>query len=911
MAAPRFYRLTLEPDLAARRFAGRVVIGLEGDGPVILDSVDLDIQGVEADGAPVPWSLAEGRLNVEAGGAGEIAVAYSGPIGEEPRGLYSDGDWLLSQMQPTHARRVFPCFDDPAHRCPCELSVRADPALTAIGNGPVARRENGWTHFAPTPPLPTNLLALAVGRFEGAASQVAGIALTLYGLDGQAPRDALAFNTAWHGRPPALGKLDILAAPRLDMAGMENIGAIFLRADALGGPERDVRELVAHEIAHQWFGGVVSSASWRDLWLNEGFATWMAAKFVRSQGPDPAYDAVQARAARAAMTVDTRPLRREARTEAEIAERFDIAAYRKGAALLALLEAWLGEDVFRAGVRRYLAEGEAAGGTVTADDLWAALEAASGQPVALVAAPLAERAGVPTLGFSRDGDDLVIRQLGEPRVMPVFLRTAAGVRTLLLKSVEARLPAAGWAYGNARALGYYRCRHDFEVPLAGLDEAEIVALQEDAWDAAWDGSASLIDYLDLAGRLLAAGRGLDTLGPRLDELTELLAGGPRRGAFEAWRAAAPPRPAPPSEDEAGRAAFRQSQQAAFDAWLLRREAPGAPHPGLMAEHRTVNALAAALRGALWLRQSFDAEGLAAPPWMQAAGDLANVLASVERLALQQARGQPCAPDLSQLIKRMADDLAACAVLADRALGRLAGGDPAAPRHVALLLGREAVSREREFRGARTFAALFGWPPPAAPPDAAEASAWLERTRKPIWRNDRLALREDAANLAAGLRARAARLIGADPAPPPDRVRRSPLAQTGKPVRLILPDGSAVKADYPQDPVLRAQGLMHRDRLAADEGMLFFLPDAGPHAFFMRGVRMALDILWLDAEGQVLHAETGEPGSESALPADLTRALGRWVLELAAGEAARRGLAVGAKVAGLPEPSPSPASGGRA
>lgn len=894
MTTPRFYRLILEPDLAARRFEGRVVIGLDATGgPVVLDCVDLDVLEVEGDGAPAAWALADGRLTVKAA-PGELDIRFAGPIGEAARGLYSDGDWLLSQFQPTHARRVFPCFDDPAHRCPLELSIRCDPELTAIANAPIARREGDWAHFEPTPPLPTNLLALALGRFDAVATQAAGVALTLYGFDTGAAAEALAFNVAWHGCAPATSKLDILAAPRLDMAGMENIGAIFLRADALQGAARDVRELIAHEIAHQWFGGLVSPASWRDLWLNEGFATFMAAKFIRADGPDPAYDAVQARATRAAMTVDRQPLRREARSEAEIAARFDIAAYRKGAALLALLEAWLGEDVFQAGVRAYVG----LGGAVAAEDLWAALEAASGQPVALVAAPLAERPGVPTLRFSREDGELVIRQLGQPRVMPVFLRSATGIQALLLTAVETRTPLGGWVFGNARALGYYRCVHDFEVPLDGLDEAEIVALQEDAWDAAWDGSGSLIAYLDLADRLLAAGRGLDTLGPRLDELGELLAGGPRRPSFDAWRAAAAPQPAPRPQSEAGHAAFRQSQQAAFDAWLLRRDAPGEPNPALAAEHRTVNALAAALRGALWLRQGFDAEGLAAPLWMQAADDLANVLGSVERLALQQARGQPCAPDLSQLVTRITDDLEACALLAEKALARLAGSDAAAPRQIALLLGREAVSRERDFQGARTFAALFGWPQPAAPPDAAEASLWLEQTRKPVWRNDRLALREDAAGLAAAFRARAARLAGAEP-PAAVPTRRSPLPQTGKPIRLTLPDGGSVRADYSRDPALRAQGLMHRDRLAAGDGMLFFLPDDGPHPFFMRGVRMALDILWLDGEGRVLHVETGTPGAETALPADLTRAIGRWVLELAGGEAARRGLTAGARVEGLP------------
>lgn len=908
---PRFYRLTLEPDLAARRFEGRVRIGLEGEaGPVVLDCVDLDVSRVEADGAPAAWTLSDGRLTVQ-GAPTEIAIAFSGLIGEEPRGLYSDGRWLLSQMQPTHARRVFPCFDDPAFRCPFDLTLRAAPDQAVIGNA-ASRREGGLAVFEPTPPLPTNLLALAVGPFH--ALQAGPV--TLHSLDDPAVHQAvldaavraLEFNAAWHDRLPAVGKLDMVIAPRLRAAGMENAGAIFFQAEALAGAPapRDIAELVAHEVAHQWFGGLVSPAGWNDLWLNEGFATWMAAKTIRADGPDPDYDAIQARATRAAMAVDNRSLRQGAASEAEIAARFDIAAYRKGAAVLTLLEAWLGEAVFQAGVRRYVGKG----GTVTADDLWTALEAESGLPVTLVAAPLAERAGVPVLAFSRDGGDLVIRQLGEPRVMPVFIRTAAGVRTLLLTAVETRLPLEGWAFGNAGAKGYYRCRHDFEVPLEGLDAAEIVALQEDGWDALWNGTGDLIAYLRLAERLMRARRGLDTLGPRLDELGELLASGPRRAPFDAWRAAAPV--APPSEAEqrwaevsgldptAARAAFREAQQARFDAWLLHQGAPDEASPALVEEHARVNALAAALRGALWLRSAMDAESLAAPPWMQAAADLAGVLASVERVAAQQARGQPCAPDLSPLVERLADDLEAAAALTEQALARLPGADAAAPRLVALMLGREAASRARAYEGNSIFAALFGRQPPLPPPDAAEVRDWLERTRKPVWRNDRLALADQAATLPAELRARAERLAGGDPPEPVRRARRiAPLPQTGKPVRLTLPDGGVVKVDFPQGPALRAQGLMGRERLGAGEGMLFALPDAGPHPFFMRGVRMALDILWLDGEGRVLHVETGAPGSDDALPADLTKAVGCWVLELAGGEAARRRLVIGAKVEGLP------------
>jgi aminopeptidase N len=428
-----------------------------------------------------------------ASGAARVRVTFGGVLNETPRGLYRGNGFVATQMQPTHARRVLPCFDEPKFKTTFDVTVNADATHKVISNavplsdGIVTDEilgERRRVTFARTAPIPTHLLAIAVGVFDShcVAGENCAIAFHSPGNAGRGAfaleiaRQSVAFYGQWLDRPYPFGKLDLLALPVTGVAGMENTAAVFLReaavavdpATASPSARGQAASLVAHELAHQWFGSLVSPASWADLWLNEGFATWMAPKVLAAIDPMLTSDAEEVRAIRLALDSDdpaiSRPLGTGGETPQQIDELFDTIAYRKGAALLRMLEAWLGEAPFRKGLALYLARH--AGGTATAGDLWRALQEATGVDVAAVAGPFTERAGAPQLTFAWQDNIATVSQTADD-IRPVPVRLTVGLadgqrvsRALLLNTAAAQLEFAGpvlWAFGNADAAGYYRC----------------------------------------------------------------------------------------------------------------------------------------------------------------------------------------------------------------------------------------------------------------------------------------------------------------------------------------------------------------------------------------------------------------------------------------------------------------------
>jgi aminopeptidase N len=506
---------------------------------------------------------------------------------------------------------MFPCFDHPGFKSTFALTVAAEPGQVVIANSPALSEttENGriWRTFARTPPIPTHLLALAIGPFRGQAMATPAGPITLHALsdlDGEAVLDiagrGLAFQGAWLDCPYPFGKLDLVALPSAGVAGMENTAAIFFRQAALtGGTPRQVASLVAHELSHQWFGSLVTPASWAELWLNEGFATWMAEKTLAAVAPHLADEAEEVRAVRQAINADSagaaRPLCTDGETPGEIAELFDAIAYRKGAALLRMLEAWLGEPAFQAGVRLYLARH--AGGSATSADLWDALGIASGLDVAAVAGPFIQRAGAPRLTVGWAGDQITLsRAADDPRPLPVRLLIGLedGRRTeqsLLLDRVSLTLTAPGpvaWVFGDQGAVGYYRTVHTAQPPVAALSEVEATVLVEDAWQGLWSGDLDLLQMLDIAADALAAGRGLASLAAHLDELRDLLATGARRLLFDSWiieRLAPDAVGAEALLGEAGALAVVEGATAAARAWITGDRRGDAPAEALLTAAR--------------------------------------------------------------------------------------------------------------------------------------------------------------------------------------------------------------------------------------------------------------------------------------------------------------------------------------
>ncbi|MFD2271936.1 M1 family metallopeptidase [Undibacterium arcticum] len=309
-----------------------------------------------------------------------------------------DGDhwYVYSQFESTSARRAFPCFDEPQWKTPWTLALTVKRDHVAVTNMPSISEENVGTdmkriRFAPTLPLPSYLIALGVGPFDVVDGGTAGMnktALRYITPKGRAAEAAYAAKVTpeilhlledYFGRPYPYAKLDSMAIPiTVNFGAMENAGLITYRSNILLHPadredERAQRRYVsiaAHEMAHQWFGDLVTMAWWNDLWLNESFATWMSRKVTEKF--NPAWDAQAQRederinAIHTDRLASTRQIRQTIAKPDDLANAFDGITYDKGGAVLSMFESWLGEQRFRDGVRHYLKQHEH--GNATAED---------------------------------------------------------------------------------------------------------------------------------------------------------------------------------------------------------------------------------------------------------------------------------------------------------------------------------------------------------------------------------------------------------------------------------------------------------------------------------------------------------------------------------------------------------------
>ncbi|MFC6520245.1 M1 family metallopeptidase [Undibacterium arcticum] len=336
-------------------------------------------------------------------GKARLSLTYSGQFSKSnTSGLFKqkDGDhwYVYSQFESTSARRAFPCFDEPQWKTPWTLALTVKRDHVAVTNMPSISEENVGTdmkriRFAPTLPLPSYLIALGVGPFDVVDGGTAGMnktALRYITPKGRAAEAAYAAKVTpeilhlledYFGRPYPYAKLDSMAIPiTVNFGAMENAGLITYRSNILLHPadredERAQRRYVsiaAHEMAHQWFGDLVTMAWWNDLWLNESFATWMSRKVTEKF--NPAWDAQAQRederinAIHTDRLASTRQIRQTIAKPDDLANAFDGITYDKGGAVLSMFESWLGEQRFRDGVRHYLKQHEH--GNATAEDFF-------------------------------------------------------------------------------------------------------------------------------------------------------------------------------------------------------------------------------------------------------------------------------------------------------------------------------------------------------------------------------------------------------------------------------------------------------------------------------------------------------------------------------------------------------------
>lgn len=538
---PLAYTLDLTVIPASSRFSGRVQIAislahatqrivLHGDGLTVKDAA------VHINGQRIParaQSLEHGHLAIDVArlvpaGNALLEILYDAPFGLQRAGLYtvdaSGSRYALTRFQPLAARRAFPCFDEPGFKAPFDISLRVPERHVAIGNEPelsVERLPSGLkrVRFARTPPLPTYLVAFVVGPFdviEGQpipANEVRTRAVRLRGVTVRGKGEQLGYaleHTApvLHalerqlGMPYPFSKIDLVAAPGFGAA-MESPGAILFDewyllvnpAKALEIQRRVFADVTAHELAHQWFGNLVTTRSWQDTWLNEGFATWLAHRAVQRVFPhyhaDVEFSANTQHAMRLDQLSSVRAVREPISSAHDIANAFDSITYDKGAALLAMLERYLGEQTFRRGLHGYLNANRF--GVASSPNFTAALSNVSDKPVAPILESFLSQRGVPAITVESrctgTGAELTLRQRryvpmgssvssAQTWHVPVCLRYRVNrvdfEHCTVLSNPEQRLTlTAGcpdWVFPNAGGAGYYYFALEADASRALLEQ---------------------------------------------------------------------------------------------------------------------------------------------------------------------------------------------------------------------------------------------------------------------------------------------------------------------------------------------------------------------------------------------------------------------------------------------------------
>lgn len=567
---PTNYELSFEPDLAGASFRGTARISVECAGPassIVMNCAELAVRSCSVlqgkQEVPSRFATDEKReelritLSSKIRGAAEILLEFDGILNGRLLGFYlskyrqGGKERLLAttQFEAADARRAFPCWDEPAAKATFDISILADPGLDAISNMPVAskRRVGKKTHFrfARTPVMSTYLVYLGVGEFEYLSGRAGRTAVRVVATKGNRAKAKFALGLAkrllgayesYFGIRYPLPKLDLIAVPDFAAGAMENWGAITFRETILlYDPKTSstrtmqfIAEVISHEIAHQWFGNLVTMEWWNDLWLNESFATFMATKFVDKFHPEwDLWSQFAEDAMTAAMGLDslksTHPIDVPVRSPSEIREIFDAISYDKGGCVLRMLESYVGEPAFRRGLKKYLAEFKY--GNARGQDLWDMIGRASGKPVSAMVSTWLGQPGFPLLSVSQKGKSVRLRQerylleRGSAKGrwdIPVSLGMDREASRTLLKSKAATVPAPKGVPGfvaNYGRTGFYRVEYDAAMLLdlkmlidrGNLAPIDRWAVQNDLFSLCVSGRCGVRDYLDFADAYLDDG----------------------------------------------------------------------------------------------------------------------------------------------------------------------------------------------------------------------------------------------------------------------------------------------------------------------------------------------------------------------------------------------------------------------
>jgi aminopeptidase N/puromycin-sensitive aminopeptidase len=609
LAAPENYSLTFAPNFTKDNFAGDETISirvLKPTAEIVLNSAQIDFQsasissGGKTQNATVTTDPAKEFATLKFSdtiqpGPATIHIVYRGILNGDLRGFYLGKEangkkYAVTQFESTDARRAFPCFDEPDYKATADITVITDKDKIAISNQKVISDVPGpgpdkhTVKFATTAKMSSYLYAVAVGDFEYIEGSADGIPIRVYTFPGrkeqgrfglQVAEYCLKYYDKYFGVKYAFTKLDLIGLPDFAAGAMENAGAITFREVALLIDEKSastqqkkrVATTITHEIAHQWFGDLVTMKWWDDIWLNEGFATWMETKPVAAWRPDWDMNLDDVLDTSNTMTVDslatTRPIHQAAETPEQIQELFDGIAYGKAASVLRMLEAYLGPETFRKGVDSYIKQH--AYGNSTAEDFWSALAEASNKPVDQIMPTFVKQVGLPMVSLKSSCEGKTTRvTLSQQRYffdrsrmdeandelwqVPVCMKSQDGdtsaCELLTKKEDEFTLPGCSpWVLANANATGYYRSHYDSDAVRAlsnvaqdSLSPAERIRLISDEWATVRVNLGSINDFMVLMGSLKSEHNGvvMQQGAGQIQFIADALVTDADRPAFQQW-----------------------------------------------------------------------------------------------------------------------------------------------------------------------------------------------------------------------------------------------------------------------------------------------------------------------------------------------------------------------------------------
>ena len=616
---PRRYRLRLQPDLDSFTFSGDQAVDieiLEPTSSITLNAMDLWIRGasVSVDGT----AIAAGTISLDSSnetatlefgqelstGPARLDMSFTGVLNDKLLGFYrseyisQDGQaryLATTQFEATDARRAFPCWDEPARKASFDVTLVFAEGLQAVANTPAVEETSPGpglksVRFAETPVMSTYLLAFIVGDLVSIEADAAnGTRMGIWTTPGKEDQAQFALDTSvkllgyfndYFGIPYPLPKLDHIAIPDFAAGAMENWGAITYRETALlvdpvnssAGTRQRVAEVVAHEMAHMWFGDLVTMEWWDDLWLNESFASWMGTKAVDWLFPDwEMWTQFVNMDTNRALSLDglknSHPIEQEVKNPAEVSQLFDAISYSKGASVIRMLEQFLGPETFRQGLNRYLSNNMYA--NARTQDLWSALEEESGQPVTSIMDSWVKQMGYPVLQVDSERAEehlelsmsqerfVYDRPLGpgspedggsDPEVWQVPVTVNSGGEASAATVMEGRetrleMPAVGgWFKVNTGQTGFYRVNYsndDWQRLVPAVSSLELSAtdrlgVQNDAYALSKAGLLPISQFLELAGAYVneTDASVWSDLASNLRDIEQLIAGDPVHPAYQ-------------------------------------------------------------------------------------------------------------------------------------------------------------------------------------------------------------------------------------------------------------------------------------------------------------------------------------------------------------------------------------------